>query len=91
MKDSSGKPARVMMTGKMAEEYNVTTTSKAPRVMFTTPEVVKATNKSGTALLLIDFQNEFTSPEGKLNGDVKDVIDSTGMLSKIPKVVANAR
>lgn len=90
-----------MMTGEMVEAEN-TITSKAPRVRFTperskahrvrfTPESVKTSNKTGTALLLIDFQNEFTAPGGKLNGDVQDVMDSTGMLSKIPRVVANAR
>jgi predicted fused transcriptional regulator/phosphomethylpyrimidine kinase len=64
------------------------TTSK--NVKFTT-ETVKAANRTGTALLLIDFQNEFTAPGGKLNQDVKEVMESTGMLSKIPRVVSNAR
>ena len=48
-------------------------------------------SSSGTALLLINVQNEFTSPIGKLHGDVKEVMESNGMLSKIPKVVADAR
>jgi hypothetical protein len=41
--------------------------------------------------LLINFQNEFTSPGGKLHDDVKEVMESNGMLSKVPKVLSSAR
>merc|ERR1711939_13601 len=35
-----------------------------------------------TALVLIEYQNEFTSEGGKLHDGVKDVMESTGMLEK---------
>ena len=35
-----------------------------------------------TALLCIEFQNEFATPEGKLHDAVKGVMESTGMLDK---------
>ena len=56
-----------------------------------TPETVIDANRSGTALLLIDFQNEFTAVGGKLHDDVKEVMNGNGMLKKIPQVVATAR
>ena len=35
-----------------------------------------------TAVVFIEYQNEFTSEGGKLHGAVKEVMEATGMLSK---------
>jgi nicotinamidase-related amidase len=44
-----------------------------------------------TALVLIEYQNEFTSDGGVLHPAVKDVMDSTGMLANTREVAAKAR
>ncbi|HEY5978443.1 MAG TPA: cysteine hydrolase [Microlunatus sp.] len=44
-----------------------------------------------TALVLIEFQNDFTSEGGVLHGAVSEVMDSTGMLAKTKTLVAAAR
>ena len=44
-----------------------------------------------TALVLIEYQNDFTSDGGALHGAVKDVMDDTGMLANSQKVVEEAR
>jgi ureidoacrylate peracid hydrolase len=44
-----------------------------------------------TALLLIEFQNDFTSEGGALHNAVKEVIQSTGMLANTEKLVADSR
>lgn len=46
---------------------------------------------SKTALVLIEYQNEFASPGGKLHESVKDTMARTGMLSKSVAVVNKAR
>jgi nicotinamidase-related amidase len=48
-------------------------------------------NTSRTAILLLDFQNEFAKPGGKLHDGVASVMGSTGMLNKVPHVVRAAR
>src|SRR5215211_3573737 len=44
-----------------------------------------------TALVLIEFQNDFTSEGGVLHGAVQDVMESTGMLENTRKLVEGAR
>ncbi len=44
-----------------------------------------------TAILLLDFQNEFVKKGGKLHGDVADTMGMTGMLENVPKIVDFAR
>jgi nicotinamidase-related amidase len=44
-----------------------------------------------TALLLIEYQNEFTSDGGVLHGAVSAVMDKTGMLGKTKALVEAAR
>ena len=44
-----------------------------------------------TALVLIEFQNEFTSPGGVLHDAVAEVMDSTGMLGNTTALVDKAR
>src|SRR4249919_1503410 len=44
-----------------------------------------------TALVLIEFQNEFTSEGGVLHGAVSAVMDKTGMLGKTKALVDAAR
>ena len=44
-----------------------------------------------TAVIVIDFQNEFVRSEGKLHSDVKTMMEETGLLQKIPHVVRAAR
>lgn len=44
-----------------------------------------------TALVLIEFQNDFTTEGGALHGAVKEVMDKTGMLANTAETVAAAR
>mmetsp|Transcript_46443 Transcript_46443/g.112578 ORF Transcript_46443/g.112578 Transcript_46443/m.112578 type:complete len:553 (+) Transcript_46443:105-1763(+) len=44
-----------------------------------------------SAILLIDFQNEFCKSGGKLHDSVKDCIEKTGLLEKVPPFVQEAR
>jgi nicotinamidase-related amidase len=44
-----------------------------------------------TALVLIEFQNDFTSPGGTLHGAVQGSMDETGMLANAQAAVAAAR
>jgi len=46
---------------------------------------------SKTALLMIEFQNEFTSEGGKLHLSVKDVMESQDMLAKCQRLCRTAR
>lgn len=48
-------------------------------------------NNANTAVIVIDFQNEFVRAKGKLHDDVKEMMEQTGMLQKIPHVVHAAR
>jgi len=60
-----------------------------------TAEVIDAAEdeatKNGIAVLVLDFQNEFVSPGGKLHNDVKDMMEKTGMVEKLSNFVAMAR
>ena len=44
-----------------------------------------------TAILLLDFQNEFAKQGGKLHADVAVAMGTTGMLENVPKLVDYAR
>jgi nicotinamidase-related amidase len=44
-----------------------------------------------TALVLIEYQNDFTSEGGVLHGAVSEVMDKTGMMANTLEVVAAAR
>ena len=44
-----------------------------------------------TAVVLIEYQNDFTSDGGALHGAVSDVMESTGMLANTGRAVARAR
>ncbi|WP_341729072.1 cysteine hydrolase [Brooklawnia sp.] len=46
---------------------------------------------ASTALVLIEFQNEFATPGGVLHDAVAEVMDSTGMLGNTVTLVAKAR
>ncbi len=46
---------------------------------------------ASTALVLIEFQNEFATPGGVLHDAVAEVMDSTGMLGNTVALVAKAR
>ena len=48
-------------------------------------------NNTAVAVLVIDFQNEFVRTDGKLHGDVVEMLKLTGMLRKVPRVVHVAR
>jgi nicotinamidase-related amidase len=48
-------------------------------------------NPSSTAVVLIEFQNDFTTPGGKLHQAVEPVMQSTGMLQKTEQTVEQAR
>jgi nicotinamidase-related amidase len=46
---------------------------------------------STTALLLIEYQNDFTTEGGALHNGVKEVMENTGMLPKTARAAAQAR
>jgi nicotinamidase-related amidase len=46
---------------------------------------------SKTAVVLIEYQNDFTTENGALHAAVKDTMDATGMLANTGKVVEAAR
>ncbi len=48
-------------------------------------------NPKNTALVLIEYQNDFTSEGGTLHAAVKPVMDSTNMLSNTIELVKAAR
>lgn len=48
-------------------------------------------NPQTTALVLIEFQNDFTTEGGALHGAVKPVMESTDMLANAARTVAEAR
>merc|ERR1711988_437288 len=50
-----------------------------------------ALDNSKTAILFIEYQNEFTTEGGKLYPAVKDVMESTGMLTKSAALATKAR
>jgi len=52
---------------------------------------VLAMDPSRTAVVLIEYQNEFTSEGGKLHDAVKGVMEENDMLNKSAKVVEEAR
>ena len=58
--------------------------------MSTTDEPLSLDPKE-TALVLIEYQNEFTTEGGKLHDAVKGVMDATGMLQKSKKIMDKMR
>jgi ureidoacrylate peracid hydrolase len=50
-----------------------------------------AIDPSTTAVVLIEYQNDFTSPGGALHDAVAEVMSTTDMLAKTKRVVAAAR
>ncbi|GLC33281.1 hypothetical protein PLESTB_000351200 [Pleodorina starrii] len=50
-----------------------------------------ALDPSTTAIVCIEFQNEFATPGGKLHDAVKGVMESTNMLEKTTKLTEEAR
>jgi nicotinamidase-related amidase len=50
-----------------------------------------ASDAKSTAVLLIEFQNDFTSDGGALHGAVHEVMESTSMLENTKKLVDEAR
>ena len=56
-----------------------------------TPEEKMENDPETTALLLIEMQNEYASPNGKLHNAVKDVMENNKMLDNISKLVDAAR
>ena len=50
-----------------------------------------AIDPSTTAVVLIEYQNDFTSEGGALHGAVQDVMDKTGMLENTKRLVETAR
>ena len=48
-------------------------------------------NPRTTALVLIEYQNDFTTPRGKLHEAVKAVMESTNMLENTVEMVDEAR
>mmetsp|Transcript_13520 Transcript_13520/g.32748 ORF Transcript_13520/g.32748 Transcript_13520/m.32748 type:complete len:623 (+) Transcript_13520:236-2104(+) len=51
----------------------------------------RGVNSSKTAIILVECQNEFCSPGGKLHDDVKGVMNSNGMLNNLSDLTDVAR
>ena len=51
----------------------------------------EAVEASKLGLVMIEFQNEFTTEKGKLHDGVKAVMEETGMLAKANEVAAAVR
>jgi len=54
-------------------------------------EVSFRRKKVDYAILLVDFQNEFAKPGGKLHHHVSGVMEKTDMIAKVTRVVKAAR
>lgn len=54
-------------------------------------ETIAPLDPSETALVLIEYQNEFTTPGGKLHDAVKDCMEKTNMLANSVRVLQAAR
>ena len=52
---------------------------------------IRIMNPRTTALVLIEYQNDFTTPRGKLHEAVKAVMESTNMLENTVEMVDEAR
>ena len=50
-----------------------------------------ASNPTASALVLIEFQNEFLAPEGKLNAPVADVVRENRVIERGNELIATAR
>ncbi len=48
-------------------------------------------SSKNTAVIVVDFQNEFVRADGKLNHEVAEMMKLTGMLQKVPHVLRAAR
>jgi nicotinamidase-related amidase len=68
--------------------------SQADQIRVTSPAGAHGGKRlvpSKTALVMIEFQNEFTQPGGQMHDAVKQVMSDTGMLRKAADVCAVAR
>ena len=65
--------------------------SFAAKVLGAFRGVDEPDSEGRTAVLLLDFQNEFVKKGGKLHGDVADTMEMTGVLENVPKLVDFAR
>ena len=62
--------------------------------LFATPQlsiISRIMSPNTTAVVLIEYQNDFTSPGGKLHDAVKPVMESTKMLENTVEMVKEAR
>ena len=50
-----------------------------------------ATTKAKSAVILLDFQNEYAEPGGKLHHVVAKVMEENDMMHKVVEVVETAR
>lgn len=68
---------------------------RAPFVSRVSPALKMAAEfsleASETAIVLIEYQNEFTTEGGKLHAAVKDCMDATGTLANSRKLMDTAR
>ena len=44
-----------------------------------------------SAIIIIDYQNEFVHSRGKLHNDVGEIMKKNGMSDKVPRVIHAAR
>lgn len=65
--------------------------SRASKILKMSSDAEFTLTPSETALVLIEFQNDFTTEGGKLYGAVKEVMEATNMLENSRKLMDYAR
>ena len=83
---SSLPPPPTTTRGVLSDHSNLTLQPQKKMATF-----LDSIDPKRTALLLIEFQNEFTTEQGKLHAAVKPVMDSTNMLDNSVALVEKAR
>ena len=82
------------MSNSFKHNHDVSSKEATPktRIATTASNVVDGNpNRSNSALILLDFQNEFCKLGGKLYDDVKTMMESNNMLKNVPKVLGTSR
>ncbi len=70
----------------------VTKVNISPRLPFSyLPMSDVSLDPAETAIVFIEYQNEFTTPGGKLHDAVKDCMEKTNMLSNSARLAVSAR
>ena len=83
----------ILCLGATSSQGFVAVSRRAPftRLFSSLMEPLPALDPSETALVLIEYQNEFTTPGGKLHEAVQDCMAATNMLANSKHLLEQAR